>query len=101
MFTMADPTPTIAAEAEHTAALTEIERLWDAPLHTREASRREALVVAAVAYEDVLWPNDNDPSNTAAPLVGAADGGKDVKTSNPPAPQAPDEGEGAGYLRSA
>lgn len=46
----------IRNEIEHRAALTEIERLWDAPEHSAEADRLEVLALLVEAYEKVHHP---------------------------------------------
>jgi HTH-type transcriptional regulator/antitoxin HigA len=48
----------IKTEAEHEAALREIERLWDAEEGTADADRLEILVSAVEAYEEVHFPMD-------------------------------------------
>lgn len=46
----------IRTEAEHRAALAEIERLWDAPEHSPEADRLEVLALLVEAYEKAHYP---------------------------------------------
>ena len=46
----------IRTEADHLAALTEIERLWDAPDGTPEADRLEVLATLIEAYEEKHHP---------------------------------------------
>lgn len=46
----------IRTEDEHTAALAEIERLWDAPAGSPEADRLEVLAMLVEAYEKAHFP---------------------------------------------
>lgn len=46
----------IRTEAEHAAALEEIERLWDAPDGSAEADRLEVLALLVEAYEKAHFP---------------------------------------------
>ena len=46
----------IRSEAEHRAALTEIERLWDVPEHSPEADRLEVLALLVETYEKTHYP---------------------------------------------
>jgi HTH-type transcriptional regulator/antitoxin HigA len=49
-------------EAEHRAALAEIERLWGAPQRTPEGDRLDILMTLVDAYERERWPDDDlDP----------------------------------------
>jgi HTH-type transcriptional regulator/antitoxin HigA len=49
-------------EAEHRAALAEIERLWGAPHRTPEGDRLDILMTLVDAYERERWPGDDlDP----------------------------------------
>lgn len=48
----------IRTEADHLAALTEIERLWDAPEGSLEADRLEVLATLVDAYEEKHHPID-------------------------------------------
>ncbi|HEY0920342.1 helix-turn-helix domain-containing protein [Devosia sp.] len=48
----------IRTEADHEAALLEIERLWGARSGTREGDRLEVLVTLVDAYEAQAWPMD-------------------------------------------
>lgn len=56
--------------ADHTAALAEIERLFDAAPGTPEADKLDILATLVERYEEHLWPvSDGDPveiSQTAA-----------------------------------
>lgn len=47
----------ITTDAEHLAALQEVEHLWDAAPGSRESDRLNQLVDEVVAYEEVRWPN--------------------------------------------
>ncbi len=42
-------------EAEHRAALAEIERLWDADASSPEGKRLMVLIALVDAYEDEYW----------------------------------------------
>ena len=46
----------IRSEAEHRAALAEIETLWDVPEHSPEADRLEVLALLVEAYEKAHYP---------------------------------------------
>jgi HTH-type transcriptional regulator/antitoxin HigA len=46
----------IQTEADHKAALSRIEALWDAKPRTPEHDELEALAVLVAAYEDEYWP---------------------------------------------
>jgi HTH-type transcriptional regulator/antitoxin HigA len=46
----------IRTEAEHAEALTEIERLWDAPDGSPDADRLEVLAMLVEAYEKAHFP---------------------------------------------
>jgi HTH-type transcriptional regulator/antitoxin HigA len=46
----------IRTEAEHRAALAEIERLWDVPEQSPEADRLEVLALLVEAYEKAHYP---------------------------------------------
>jgi HTH-type transcriptional regulator / antitoxin HigA len=48
----------INSDADHDAALREIQQLWNAGKDTAEGARLEALVELVVAYEDVRFPMD-------------------------------------------
>jgi len=49
---------TIRTEAEHRAAMEEIDGIFDAVPGTPECERLDALVDAVVAYEEAQWPMD-------------------------------------------
>jgi antitoxin component HigA of HigAB toxin-antitoxin module len=57
---------TITNDAEHAAAMAEIDRLWDLVPDTEESvaspegERLSALVDAVMAYERQRWPIDED-----------------------------------------
>jgi HTH-type transcriptional regulator / antitoxin HigA len=46
----------IRNDADHTAALKEIESLWDAAKGTLEADRMEVLAIVLEEYENKRWP---------------------------------------------
>lgn len=46
----------IRNDADHTAALKEIEQLWDAPEGSEDADRLEVLAILAEDYEARRWP---------------------------------------------
>ncbi|MGA2046799.1 MAG: transcriptional regulator [Terracidiphilus sp.] len=48
----------IKTEADHEAALLEIERLWDAEESTADGDRLEILTTLVVAYEEAHFPMD-------------------------------------------
>jgi HTH-type transcriptional regulator/antitoxin HigA len=48
----------IKTDADHTAALREIERLWGSPEQTAEGDRLEVLTTLAEAYEQSRFPMD-------------------------------------------
>ena len=48
----------IKTDADHTAALREIERLWRAPERTAEGDRLEVLTTLVEAYEQSRFPMD-------------------------------------------
>ena len=48
----------IRDEADHRAALEEIEKLWGAAQGTPEGDRLDVLATLVDAYEDQLWPAD-------------------------------------------
>ena len=48
----------IKTDADHTAALREIERLWGAPERTAEGDRLEVLTTLVEAYEQSRFPMD-------------------------------------------
>jgi HTH-type transcriptional regulator / antitoxin HigA len=52
---MASP---IRSEADHKAALVEMERLWGAPIDTPEGDRLDILMTLVAAYEDEHHPMD-------------------------------------------
>jgi HTH-type transcriptional regulator/antitoxin HigA len=55
----------IKTDADHRNALTEIDRLWDAPDGTPEGDRLEVMIALVVAYEQKRWPVDPlDPVET-------------------------------------
>ena len=49
----------IHTDADHTAALKEIERLWDAAEGSPEADKLEVLAILAEDYETRRWPSSN------------------------------------------
>lgn len=52
----------IRTDADHEAALQEIEKLWGAEQGSAEGDRLDILVTLADAYEDQKWPlEDMDP----------------------------------------
>lgn len=52
----------IRTDADHAAALAEIERLWDAPEGTPDADRLDVLTTLVDAYEAQRWPTEaSDP----------------------------------------
>lgn len=55
---MADALRPIHTDADHAAAVAEIERLWDAAPGTPEHDRLEVLGILVAAYEDARWPID-------------------------------------------
>jgi hypothetical protein len=63
-------------DAEHAAALAEIERLWDAADGTPEAARLRALGEAVADHEDATMPMTDDAPTpllvTYSPTCGAA-----------------------------
>lgn len=55
----------IRTDADHRAAVAEIERLWDAKEGTEDFNRLEILATLAVAYEARRWPvAELDPVDT-------------------------------------
>lgn len=48
----------IRTDADHEAAVDEIERLWDAEPGTPDHDRLEILGTLVSAYEDARWPID-------------------------------------------
>jgi HTH-type transcriptional regulator / antitoxin HigA len=48
----------IKTEADHAAALREIERLWEAPEGSAEGDHLEILITLVEAYEEVKFPID-------------------------------------------
>lgn len=46
----------IRNDADHEAALREIEALWGAPQDTADGDRLDVLITLANAYEDKRWP---------------------------------------------
>ena len=48
----------IRSEAEHAAALAEIERLWEAPEGSAEADRLDVLTMLVEAFERAAYPVD-------------------------------------------
>ena len=56
----------IETDADHEAALKEIERLWEAPQGTADGDLLESLTVMVEAYEDTHFPMAApDPSSFA------------------------------------
>jgi HTH-type transcriptional regulator/antitoxin HigA len=48
----------IRTEADHAAALAEVERLWESPSGTPESDRLEVLATLIAAYEETHYPFD-------------------------------------------
>jgi HTH-type transcriptional regulator/antitoxin HigA len=46
----------IRTDEDHRAALTEIEKLWDAPAGTPEGDKLDVLVTLVETYEERRWP---------------------------------------------
>lgn len=46
----------LRSDMDHTAALTEIERLWDAPEGSQDADTLEVLAILVEDYENKFWP---------------------------------------------
>ena len=46
----------IRTDADHRAALAEIERLWDAPEGSEDSDERDILVILIEKYEETRWP---------------------------------------------
>ena len=46
----------LRSDMDHTAALTEIERLWEAPEGSQDADTLEVLAILVEDYENKFWP---------------------------------------------
>ena len=46
----------LRSDMDHAAALTEIERLWDAPEGSQDADTLEVLAILVEDYENTFWP---------------------------------------------
>ncbi len=48
----------IKTDADLTAALKEVDRLWNSPENTPEGDRLDILIALVIAYEEKRWPRD-------------------------------------------
>lgn len=58
---MADFHFVITTDAEHKAALQQLERLWNASLGEPPSEELQALIDAVIAYENKRWVNEPVP----------------------------------------